>query len=87
MPFYDYKCEDCKYGFTKLQKISEDVLTICPECKGSLKKIMSLPAPCNVEYGNPKENYEMKMEKEVKQIAKKINDGDEEEIANFFGQE
>jgi putative FmdB family regulatory protein len=39
LPTYNYKCEDCGYQFSKMQKISEEPLEECPECRGSIKRI------------------------------------------------
>jgi putative FmdB family regulatory protein len=42
MPIYEYKCVECDHQLEKLQKISDDPLTDCPECgKPSLKKMIS----------------------------------------------
>lgn len=42
MPIYEYQCQSCNYGFEKLQKMSDDPLTECPECRQhSLKKKIS----------------------------------------------
>jgi putative FmdB family regulatory protein len=39
MPIYAYKCESCGFAKDVLQKISDPVLTDCPECaKPSFKK-------------------------------------------------
>jgi putative FmdB family regulatory protein len=39
MPIYAYKCESCGFAKDVLQKISDPVLTDCPECaKASFKK-------------------------------------------------
>ncbi|PPE71378.1 zinc ribbon domain-containing protein [Caldimonas thermodepolymerans] len=32
MPIYAYKCESCGHGQDVLQKISDPVLTDCPQC-------------------------------------------------------
>ncbi len=32
MPIYPYMCGSCSYEFDRLQKISDDVLKVCPEC-------------------------------------------------------
>lgn len=32
MPIYAYRCEECGFAKDVLQKMSEDPLTICPEC-------------------------------------------------------
>ena len=33
MPIYEYRCDNCGHEFDTLQKVSEDALTDCPECK------------------------------------------------------
>lgn len=39
MPIYAYRCEECGFAKDVLQKMSEDPLTICPECQqASFKK-------------------------------------------------
>ena len=40
MPTYDYRCENCG-RFEKVQKISEDALTICPRCGGKAERLIS----------------------------------------------
>lgn len=44
MPTYTYFCHEEKKTVDIYQKISDEPLTVCPECQGSLKKI---PAPCS----------------------------------------
>ncbi|EXF24189.1 FmdB family transcriptional regulator [Nesterenkonia sp. AN1] len=38
MPTYAYACKDCSHAFDIAQKFSEDSLTVCPECQGTLRK-------------------------------------------------
>jgi len=38
MPTYAYACTACDHRFDAVQSFSEDSLTICPECGGSLRK-------------------------------------------------
>ncbi len=40
MPTYDYKCNDCGYTFEAFQKMSDNPLTECPECKGNVKRMI-----------------------------------------------
>lgn len=40
MPTYDYKCEKCKGTFEYFQSMSDDPLTVCPECGGQLKRLI-----------------------------------------------
>lgn len=39
MPTYEYKCKKCSHHFEVRQKISEQPLTQCPACGGSLEKV------------------------------------------------
>ena len=42
MPIYEYQCQSCEHQMEVLQKMSDAVLTDCPECSESaLKKIIS----------------------------------------------
>ena len=42
MPIYEYRCESCGFQKDHLQKLSDPVLTICPECgKDSYAKQLS----------------------------------------------
>lgn len=38
MPTYAYACKDCGHAFDIQQSFSENSLTICPECRGTLRK-------------------------------------------------
>ena len=40
MPTYEYKCGKCGI-FEKVQPITEDPLTSCPECKGNVQRLIS----------------------------------------------
>ena len=42
MPIYEYQCQSCGHELEAIQKMSDDALTDCPECKESaLKKRIS----------------------------------------------
>lgn len=41
MPTYDYRCADCGHEFEAQQSFTDDALTECPECSGTLKKRFS----------------------------------------------
>jgi putative FmdB family regulatory protein len=43
MPIYEYRCNSCGMQKDFLQKMSDDLLTDCPECggKGTLNKMLS----------------------------------------------
>jgi putative FmdB family regulatory protein len=42
MPVYEYECNDCHKVFEVQQKMADNPLTVCPECEGDLKKLMSM---------------------------------------------
>ena len=44
MPTYEYRCRACGHVFDIVQKMSDDPLTICPECGGELRKVFAPPA-------------------------------------------
>jgi putative FmdB family regulatory protein len=41
MPIYEYECTSCCNVFEVFQRMTEDPLTTCPDCSGSVKKLMS----------------------------------------------
>lgn len=42
MPIYEYKCLECGSHFEKLQKSTDEPLTVCEKCSGKLEKQWSL---------------------------------------------
>ncbi len=45
MPIYEYACKQCEHEFDVLQKMSDPVLTDCPECgESALRKLISAPS-------------------------------------------
>jgi putative FmdB family regulatory protein len=38
MPTYEYRCKDCGHELETQQKFTDDPLTECPSCGGTLKK-------------------------------------------------
>lgn len=45
MPIYEYQCEACGHEFETLQKMSDDPLVDCPQCKApKLRKLISAAA-------------------------------------------
>ena len=44
MPTYEYTCRDCGHTFDVVQSMTDDPLTMCPECGGSLRKVFAPPA-------------------------------------------
>lgn len=44
MPTYDYQCEKCGFEFERVQRITEDPVKTCPECKArKVKRLLSAP--------------------------------------------
>ncbi len=39
MPTYQYACTGCGYELEAVQSFSDDPLTTCPECSGTLRKL------------------------------------------------
>ncbi len=39
MPTYEYLCQDCEQPLEVFQSFSDDALTVCPSCNGSLRKV------------------------------------------------
>ena len=38
MPTYAYRCADCGYAFDIHQQFTDESLTVCPQCQGTLRK-------------------------------------------------
>ena len=44
MPTYDYLCEKCGFEFEREQRITEDPIKTCPECRSrKVKRLLSAP--------------------------------------------
>ena len=41
MPIYEYECTSCDKVFEVRQRISDEPLQNCPDCRGKVKKIVS----------------------------------------------
>jgi putative FmdB family regulatory protein len=41
MPTYQYRCRDCGDDLEVVQSFTDDPLTTCPACDGSLRKVFS----------------------------------------------
>jgi putative FmdB family regulatory protein len=44
MPIYEYQCQACGRRHEAIQRLADPVLTVCPDCGGALKKLVSSPA-------------------------------------------
>ncbi|MFZ0548907.1 MAG: FmdB family zinc ribbon protein [Candidatus Promineifilaceae bacterium] len=41
MPLYVYKCNDCDHQFEVRQRFSDEPLTVCPNCKGHIRRVIN----------------------------------------------
>ncbi len=41
MPMYEYACDSCNLQLEVEQSMKDDPITICPECKGALRRVFS----------------------------------------------
>jgi putative FmdB family regulatory protein len=44
VPTYDYRCDHCGHGFTKVQRFDEEPLAACPQCGKRPRRLLSKPA-------------------------------------------
>jgi len=44
MPTYEYRCRDCGHTFEVVQKMTDEALTVCPDCGGELRKVFAVPS-------------------------------------------
>jgi putative FmdB family regulatory protein len=40
MPTYEYLCRTCSHRFETWQKMTDDPLTTCPECGGTIRRVL-----------------------------------------------
>ncbi len=41
MPTYDYECTHCGHIFEAFQKMSDEVLDICPRCNNNVRRLIA----------------------------------------------
>jgi len=44
MPLYEYLCSACGHRFERIQKFSDPLVAVCPQCGGPVEKLVSSPA-------------------------------------------
>jgi putative FmdB family regulatory protein len=44
MPLYEYECFLCGHRFERIQRVSDETVPDCPECGGSVRRLLSAPA-------------------------------------------
>ncbi|HDQ71208.1 MAG TPA: FmdB family transcriptional regulator [Chloroflexi bacterium] len=40
MPLYEYQCENCGVRFERHQRMAEDPVKVCPDCEGSVHRLI-----------------------------------------------
>ncbi len=84
MPTYEYECERCQKRFEVFQKMTEEPLTDCPDCKGKVRRLVGTGA--GIIYRGPgfytteyrSESYK-KREREEKEVTEKPSPRKEKE--------
>ncbi len=44
MPLYEYECFVCQKRFERIQKVDADPVKQCPDCNGSVRRLLGVPA-------------------------------------------
>ena len=44
MPTYEYECNTCGHHFERFQNMSDEPITVCPECGGRVKRLLGTGA-------------------------------------------
>ena len=86
MPIYEYQCRRCEHRFELIQKFSDKPRKRCPECSGTIDRLISPPAIrfkgsgwYVTDYANKKSNEE---DKKSNEEDKKSNKEDKRETAS-----
>ena len=86
MPIYEYQCRRCEHRFELIQKFSDKPRKRCPECSGTVDRLISPPAIrfkgsgwYVTDYANKKSNEE---DKKSNEEDKKSNKEDKRETAS-----
>ena len=86
MPIYEYQCRRCEHRFELIQKFSDKPHKRCPECSGTVDRLISPPAIrfkgsgwYVTDYANKKSNEE---DKKSNEEDKKSNKEDKRETAS-----
>jgi putative FmdB family regulatory protein len=44
MPLYEYECFVCQHRFERIRRVADASDMTCPECGGSVRRVLSAPA-------------------------------------------
>ena len=42
MPVYEYECSGCQKVFEMQQRMADEPISVCPQCGGSVRKLISM---------------------------------------------
>ncbi len=74
MPTYDYKCTNCNFTFEVFQSMTADPLTECPQCNGTVKRMIGSGAgPIFKGSGFYQTDYKSTKKSEVKESKPAAN--------------
>lgn len=84
MPTYDHECYECQYSWEDTYSIHQDPPTICPQCGGKARRIITAVPACKVVLsGNELRAYIKDEQKKIRQQIKT----DENLRANISGED
>jgi putative FmdB family regulatory protein len=86
MPNYTYKCKDCKHNssyFLTLKQFDDMSEVQCKECNSNNTKRLFSPPSSKVKLS--KEQVIENAKEEARDIARKINEGDQSLIRDIYG--
>lgn len=77
MPTYQYRCKSCDHEFELIQKMSDDPISVCPECQGSVKRLIGTGAGIIFKgSGFYQTDYRSDSYKKAAESEKKTDSGD-----------
>jgi putative FmdB family regulatory protein len=85
MPIYKYKCLNCKNKFEIFQTMSDPKITICLECGGQVKKLITFCSGKSEE-NNSHQRMET-IKEEVRKDLEDIKNGDMEKAVDYLGED
>jgi len=76
MPTYEYECKDCGHDFEAFQNMSDEPLSVCPKCGGTLRRLIGAGAGIIFKgSGFYETDYKRKASKPAKEAEKSKPEG------------
>ena len=80
MPTYEYACDPCRVIYQTRHGINDPRPEKCPQCQGTLRKVLSAPSlntqnhtsPTQAKYAKLSESDEIAKEKELQKVYRTI---------------